>query len=102
MSCENKTVNPSFDLVKRADEIMDNSTCWHSLEDEVLKLIVLFSHCTSNLQKDGVDYLTRDYVMEKVLRLKERIPLILDRNGKRAYASFKLVEEAHKKTEGEQ
>lgn len=81
----------SEEYLKRSQEIIDNSNCWEGLEIEVMKLFVLFTRCEA-IEKDGEeDLLVRRYVVEKTSRLLHGIPIILDDDGARMYASLRLA-----------
>jgi len=80
----------SEEWLKKAEEIMDNSTCWESLEDELLKLYCLLSRCSCQKTSQGVEILTREYVVGKLVRVLSKVPIILDGDTKRLYATLKM------------
>ncbi len=80
----------SEEWLKKAQELMDNSTCWESLEDELLKLYCLFSRCSCQKTSQGIEILTREYVVGKLVRVLSKVPIILDGDTKRVYATLKM------------
>lgn len=80
----------SEEWLRQAEEIMDTASCYNSLEDEVIKLMCLVTRCKANVTQDGEDFLSRKYMLEKVTRILQGIPIILDCDGQRMYASIKM------------
>lgn len=80
--------------LKEAEEIMDNCCCVESLENEVLKLLCLFSNCMANVTHEGEQMLSRKYVIEKVSRLLQGIPIILDANARGKYVRIRMESRA--------
>lgn len=80
----------SEEWLKKAEEIMDNSTCWQSLEDELLKLYCLFSRCCCSKTENGTEVLSREYVVGKLVRVLSQVPIVLDGDSKRVYATLKM------------
>lgn len=80
----------SEEWLKQAQEIMDRSCFYESIEDEVIKLVCLFTRCRSSLEVEGENMLSRKYVLEKAARILQGIPIILDEESKRMYASIKM------------
>jgi hypothetical protein len=78
------------DWIEQAQKIMEESDCLGSLEDECLKLYCLLTRCSHNLVHNGEEMLSRQYVISKASRLLQGIPIILDQDGKRMFASLKL------------
>lgn len=79
--------------LKEAEKIMDNCCCWESLENEVLKLLCLFSNCMAK-KHEGEDMLSRMYVVEKVSRLLQHWPIILDAKAKGVYVKIRMETKA--------
>ena len=80
----------SEEWLQKAQELVDNNTCWESVEDELLKLYCLFSRCSCIQTSQGVDILTREYVVGKLVRVLSKVPIILDGDTKRLYATLKM------------
>lgn len=76
--------------LEEAEKIMDESCCYNSVEDEVLKLICLLSRCSSSIKQDGEDFLSRSYVLDKATRILQGVPIILDSETRKMYASIKM------------
>ncbi len=76
--------------IKKSEEIMDNSYSWHGLEDEVLKLYCLFSKCSCDQTENDTEFLRRNYVISKLMRVLSKQPTILDGASRRVYASLKI------------
>ena len=72
---------------------MDSDTCYNSIEDEVLKLMCLMTRCSAQLKQEGKDLLSREYVLEKVTRILQGIPIILDSDSRKMYYSIKMNNE---------
>lgn len=83
----------NLEFLKKAEEIMNNANCYNGIEDEILKLYILFSRCCPSKKEGNNEFLSREYVGEKVYRLMKKIPIVLDDGSKRIYASLKLCEE---------
>jgi hypothetical protein len=89
-------------LLIETKKIIDNSTCWESLENEVLKLYVLFATCVTLKDEKGDDVISRNYIVEKVARLLQRSPIVLHEEGKKRYASMLInMRLQQKEEEGE-
>lgn len=58
---------------------------YFNLEDEVIKLHVLVLTCETNKKDEHGEYLSRDYLLEKIGRLNRRIPISLDERGKEIF-----------------
>ena len=69
---------------------VENITCYLSVEEEVLKLLCLFQHCYANLRNKEEDFLTRSYVLEKVSKVLNGSPIILDSNAVAKYLLIKI------------
>ena len=77
---------------EKYNQIMDEVSCWNGLENELLKLLILFQKCYATTLKDGTQVLSRDYVLEKVSRLMNKQPIILDPNSARLYGALRISE----------
>ncbi|HEY5236093.1 MAG TPA: hypothetical protein VIJ14_07945 [Rhabdochlamydiaceae bacterium] len=83
-------MNDIEEMIKQVQEITDSASCYNSIEDEVLKLVCLFTKCHTNLNSGGDDMLARNYVLEKVTRVLDGVPISLDREGMRMFTAIKL------------
>jgi hypothetical protein len=59
--------------------------CYFNLEDEVMKLYALILTCSASKKDEYGEYLSRDYLLEKVGRLNQRIPISLDPKAKEIF-----------------
>jgi hypothetical protein len=80
-------------FLKRADEIMETICCWESLEDEVLKLYALFTHCAT-IKHEAQELVNVNYVREKIFNLLIKHPIIMSGDAKRTFISMKIEKEA--------
>ncbi len=80
----------SEEFLRKADEILETICCLGSIEDEALKLYCLIHRCKANVVKDGEEYIHRSYLIEKISRLVERVPIILDTDGQRMFCALKI------------
>lgn len=77
----------SYDeFLEKSNEIIENADCWNGLEDELLKLKILFMICDG----DKNDCISRKYILEKIMRVLDRVPIVLHNGGKRLFACEKL------------
>lgn len=83
----------SEEFLKRSDEILETIWCWESLEDEALKLYCLIHRCKTHVSKDGEDFISRKYLIEKTGRLINKTPIILDEDGCRMFCALKIQRE---------
>ena len=74
---------------KKYAEYMDEVSCWNGLENELLKLLILFQRCYAKKTEDGEEVLGRDYVQEKVSRLMNQQPIILDPRSATLYVMLR-------------
>lgn len=86
-------INDLEDLVKRTQEIIDELSCVASLEDQVLKLYCIIKNCVANHTEEGTEMITRQYMLEKLTRVINSIPLIMDKNASKMFVAIKLKEE---------
>lgn len=82
----------SEEFLKRADEILENITCWNSFEDEMLKLFCLFSKCRTHVY-EGQEFVHVNYVREKIFNLLIKHPIILDRDSSKMFCTMKIERE---------
>lgn len=74
--------------VESLKEILDSITCFVSIEDELIKLFCLVScaKCETNYP----DRLHKDYLKEKIGRIMNGTPLVIDNSAKAMYIGIKL------------
>ena len=77
----------------RAEEIMENISCFTGIRDEVLKLLCLFSCCKTTKNEHGQDCISKEYAIEKTRRILDTIPISLDSNAARLFIVYKIAME---------
>jgi hypothetical protein len=82
----------SEELLKRAHEILEESSCWNGIENEVIKLSCLFSRCATS-KHEGQEWVNIDYVREKIFNLLIKHPTLLSDDAKKIYASMRIEKE---------
>lgn len=87
-----RTEMEKSEFLKRSEEILEEIDCWNGLENECIKLLCLFSCCTTLKHKDS-EFVNINYVIEKVLNVLINHPIILDSAAKRKYISMRLERE---------
>lgn len=80
------------EYIGRIQEILEEIDCWNGLENEVLKLFALFSCCLTQ-KADGQKVVNVEYVKEKIYKLLNNSPIILDHQAKRVYCSMRIARE---------
>jgi hypothetical protein len=80
------------EFLERADEIMEEISCWNGLENEVLKLFCLFSHCNT-LKHEGGEWVNINYVRQKVYNLLISHPILLAGDTQLIYISMRIQKE---------
>ena len=75
---------------KTKEEILENITCVESLEDQLLKLFCLFNCCMTNAIQNGEELISKRYIREKLGRVIEGVPIILDSKATIMYLAIKL------------
>ena len=93
----------SEDYLKRAEEILDEVSCWNGLENEIIKLFCLFSRCNT-VKHDAQELININYVREKVFNLLIKHPTLLAGDAQRMYIAMRIDKEqaeyAQKATDG--
>jgi hypothetical protein len=77
-------------MVNQIEEILNKSSCFISVEDEILKLLSLFKFCSGTIMHQEEEYISRAYVLEKVERIREGVPIVLGGDCLKAYIRWKL------------
>lgn len=75
---------------KARQEILEEIDCWNGLENEVLKLFALFNCCLTQ-KIEGQEMVNVEYVKEKIYKLLNNSPIILDHQAKRVYCSMRIA-----------
>ncbi len=78
------------------NEIYEVIDTYMGIEDEMLKLLCLFTNCVCR-KMDGDDVLAREYVMEKCGRVLNNVPIILDYRTKHIFAAAKAARDSIKR-----
>ena len=76
------------EYLKKREEILETINCFNSVEDEVLKLFCLVN-VAANKKIDGEEYFSKEYMKEKIARILNRIPIILDSEAKNLFCILK-------------
>lgn len=91
------------EYLKRADEIIEEISCWNGIENEIIKLFCLFSKCAT-LKHDRQELVNINYVREKVFNLLINHPTLLSHDAQRMYIAMRIEKEnaeyAQKTTDG--
>jgi hypothetical protein len=69
------------------EKILENINCFVSLEDEILKLYCLV--CCAMTHGDHKGYLHKDYLREKIGRLLDKYPIVIDAQAKGMFLTLK-------------
>lgn len=81
--------------MKNNDEekkIRENISCWQGLDDEVLRLHLLFSTCECQLKIGGEELISRRYILEMITNLIAKHPILLDPILQEEFIKFKMGE----------
>ena len=72
------------------EQILENMTGVESIEDQLLKLFCLFNCCMAQTIQDGEELISKRYIKEKLGRVIEGVPIILDNKATIMYLAIKL------------
>jgi len=75
---------------KLEDQILDEVNSVNDIEDQLLKLFCLFNCCMASHVCEEREYLSREYIKEKLGRVIDKKPIPLDDSAKIMYLAIKL------------
>ena len=79
-------------LLKRAEEIADEVSCWNGLENELLKLYSLFICCCTKKHEEQ-EWVNINYVREKIFNLLIQHPTVLSADARHLYILMRMAKE---------